>query len=90
MNDLADSPVFQTLKAVVKKMVPLNLINPQDDAAFSPANCRTIHDIVRFAHEYSMREMFRLTENEIQTAARWWTWIRACPSRSASWTWAAF
>ena len=21
--------------------------------------------------------------------ARWWTWIRACPSRSGSWTWAA-
>jgi pyruvate,water dikinase len=66
-NDLADSPVFQTLKNVVKKIVPLNLINPQDDAAFSPANCRTIHDIVRYAHEYSMREMFRLTENEVET-----------------------
>jgi pyruvate, water dikinase len=60
--------VFQTLQAVVKKIVPLNLINPQDDAAFAPANCRTIHDIVRYAHEYSMREMFRLTENEIDTA----------------------
>ena len=67
-NDLADSPVFQTLQAVVKKIVPLNLINPEDDAAFSPANCRTTHDIVRYAHEYSMREMFRLTENEVETA----------------------
>jgi pyruvate,water dikinase len=67
-NDLADSPVFQTLQAVVKKIVPLNLINPEDDAAFSPPHCRTIHDIVRYAHEYSMREMFRLTENEIDTA----------------------
>ena len=36
-NDLADSPVFQTLKPVVKKIVPLNLINPEDEAAFSPA-----------------------------------------------------
>ena len=67
-NDLADSPVFQTLQHVVKKIVPLNLINPEDDAAFSPSNCRTIHDIVRYAHEYSMREMFRLTENEIDAA----------------------
>jgi pyruvate,water dikinase len=67
-NDLADSPVFQTLQAVVKKIVPLNLINPEDDAAFSPSYCRTIHDIVRYAHEYSMREMFRLAENEIDTA----------------------
>jgi pyruvate,water dikinase len=64
-NDLADSPVFRTLKAVLKKVVPLNLINPQSET-FTPAGCRTIHDIVRFAHEFSMREMFRLTENEVQ------------------------
>jgi pyruvate,water dikinase len=68
-NDLADSPVFQTLQSVLKKIVPLNLINPQDTAAFRPENCRTIHDIVRYGHEFSMREMFRLTENEIDTAA---------------------
>ncbi len=67
-NDLADSPVFQTLKNVVQQIVPLNLINPQDTAAFAPENCRTLHDIVRYAHEFSMREMFRLTENEIDTA----------------------
>jgi pyruvate,water dikinase len=64
-NDLADSPVFRTLKAVLKKIVPLNLINPQSET-FTPEGCRTIHDIVRFAHEFSMREMFRLTENEVQ------------------------
>ncbi|MBM4273772.1 MAG: phosphoenolpyruvate synthase [Deltaproteobacteria bacterium] len=64
-NDLADSPVFQTLKAVVKKVVPLNLINPRDES-FSPENCRTIHDLVRYGHEFSMREMFRLTETEGQ------------------------
>jgi pyruvate,water dikinase len=68
-DDLADSPVFQTLQTVVKKIVPLNLINPQDDTAFTPQNCRTIHDIVRYGHEFSMREMFRLTENEIDTVA---------------------
>jgi pyruvate,water dikinase len=65
MNDLADSPVFRTLNAVLKKVVPLNLINPQSET-FAPEGCRTIHDIVRFAHEFSMREMFKLTENEIQ------------------------
>ena len=64
-NDLGDSPVFQTLKAVVKKVVPLNLLNPQD-ATFAAEYCRTFHDIIRFAHEFSMREMFRLTENEVQ------------------------
>ncbi|MCL4503271.1 MAG: PEP-utilizing enzyme [Deltaproteobacteria bacterium] len=64
-NDLADSPVFRTLKAVLNKVVPLNLINPQSET-FTPESCRTIHDIVRFAHEFSMREMFKLTGNEVQ------------------------
>jgi pyruvate,water dikinase len=64
-NDLADSPVLQTLKTVVKQIIPLNLINPQDDSTFAPAHCRTLHDIVRYAHEYAMREMFRLTATEI-------------------------
>ena len=64
-NDLADSPVFQALRAVVKQVVPLNLINPQDQA-FSPENCRTIHDLVRFGHEFSMREMFKLTGDEFR------------------------
>ncbi|MEJ2673323.1 MAG: hypothetical protein P8168_14215, partial [Deltaproteobacteria bacterium] len=58
----------QTLQTLVKQIVPLNLINPQETDAFTPANCRTIHDIVRYAHEFSMREMFLLTENEIDTA----------------------
>ena len=62
-NDLADTPVFQTLKAVIKKVVPLNLLNPQDKT-FAPEYCRTLHDIVRYAHEYSMREMFSLGESD--------------------------
>ncbi len=64
-NDLADSPVFKALRAVVKQVIPLNLINPQDQA-FSPENCRTIHDLVRFGHEFSMREMFKLTGDEFR------------------------
>ncbi len=58
-DDLSETPVFQTLKAVAKKILPLNLVNPQDPG-FKPENCRTIHDLVRFAHEYGMREMFHL------------------------------
>jgi pyruvate,water dikinase len=65
-SDLADSPVFQTLKAVVQQVVPLNLINPRDEAAFTPENCRTLHDVVRYAHEFSMREMFQLATREVE------------------------
>lgn len=64
-NDLADTPVFQTLRAVVCKVLPLNLLNPQDES-FAPEYCRTLHDVVRFAHEYSMREMFRLSESDLE------------------------
>ncbi|MBW1952581.1 MAG: phosphoenolpyruvate synthase [Deltaproteobacteria bacterium] len=64
-NDLAETQVFQTLKTVIKKVVPLNLVNPQEET-FAPSHCRTLHDIVRFAHEVSMREMFKLTEGEFQ------------------------
>ncbi len=64
MNDLADSPVFRTLKSVLRNVVPLNLINP-DSETFTPEGCRTIHDIVRYAHEFGMREMFNLTEKEV-------------------------
>ncbi len=63
-NDLADSPVFQTLKAVVQKVVPLTLINPQADT-FAPEHCRSLHDIVRYGHEFAMREMFRMTDLEL-------------------------
>lgn len=63
-NELLDSPVFHTLKALVQKAVPLNLLNPQGDT-FTPEHCRTLHDIVRYAHEYAMREMFRMTEREL-------------------------
>lgn len=64
VNDLADSPVFRALKTVLKQIIPLNLINPQS-ANFTPAGCRTVHDLVRFAHEFSMREMFQLTESGV-------------------------
>ncbi|MDP3182943.1 MAG: PEP/pyruvate-binding domain-containing protein [Desulfobaccales bacterium] len=63
-NDLAETPVFQTLKEVVRKVVPLNLLNPQEET-FTPEHCHTVHDIVRYAHEMSMREMFKLGEGEV-------------------------
>lgn len=67
-NDLADSPVFQTLKAVVQKVVPLNLINPQADT-FTPEHCRSLHDVVRYGHEFAMREMFRMTDLELSSSS---------------------
>lgn len=63
-DDLAETPVFRTLKNVLQKIVPLNLLDPKAPT-FQPANCSTVHDIVRYAHEYSMREMFQLREHGV-------------------------
>jgi pyruvate,water dikinase len=53
--------LFKTLEKVLKWVVPLHLVNPQDER-FKPEFCETLHDITRFCHEFAMREMFTITE----------------------------
>ncbi len=55
------SPVHQRMQKIIENISPLNLIDPEHPS-FSPAGCKTIHDIIRFSHELSMREMFGLSE----------------------------
>jgi pyruvate, water dikinase len=53
--------VYQTLRKVVDLVVPLNLIDPRA-ANFIPDSCATLHDIMRFSHELSYREMFQISD----------------------------
>jgi pyruvate,water dikinase len=53
--------LFKTLEKVLKWVVPLHLVNPEDER-FKPEFCETLHDITRFCHEFAMREMFTITE----------------------------
>ncbi len=61
-NPFEDTPVFEALRAVLKSIVPLNLLYPEDKERFSPKYCETFHDITRFAHEVAMNEMFKIGE----------------------------
>ncbi len=56
------TPVYETLNRVAAWIVPLNLVDPKD-ASFRPEGCRTLHDVMRFAHEMSYHEMFRLSDS---------------------------
>ncbi len=54
---MAGSPVHEVLVNALEHISPLNLLEP-DDVSFRPSTCRTLHDITRYCHEKSVREMF--------------------------------
>jgi len=52
-------PVYAKLKSVLAHISPLNLLDPAGED-FTPAACRTFHDLTRFCHEKAMDAMFQL------------------------------
>ena len=61
VNLMKGSPVFKSLQEALRHLAPLQLVDPLDPN-FTAANCRTLHDIIRFCHEEAMQSMFRLTD----------------------------
>jgi len=55
------TPVHDQLQRIAKYVIPLNLVNP-DAPEFTPAGCKTLHDLARFCHEYSYKEMFQISD----------------------------
>jgi pyruvate,water dikinase len=55
------TPIYECLERVVKFIGPLHLVNPESPG-FKAENCRTIHEIARFCHEYSYNEMFQISD----------------------------
>lgn len=56
------SPAHLRMQRLLDLISPLNLTDA-GSPAFSQEECRTIHDIIRFCHEISVREMFRFSES---------------------------
>jgi pyruvate,water dikinase len=56
---IADSPFSRKLDYLMGFVSPLKLIDPKAPA-FTPGGCRSLHDVIRFAHESGTREMFSI------------------------------
>lgn len=65
INMMKESPLFRLVQETLKKIVPLNLIDPKLEV-FRPEGCLTLHDVVRFVHEKAMTEMFRLGDDILE------------------------
>ena len=72
-SGLEDTPEYRLLRRLLRRITPLNLIDPQADN-FRADRCRTIHDIVRFSHEKAVEELIDLQASGrvsgIETARR--------------------
>lgn len=55
------SPAHLRMQRMLDLISPLNLTDP-NAPEFTPEGCQTAHDIIRFCHEISVREMFNLGE----------------------------
>ncbi|MEL7641950.1 MAG: PEP/pyruvate-binding domain-containing protein [Solidesulfovibrio sp.] len=57
-----DSYEYRLLRRLLKKITPLNLVDPHAPG-FTPASCRTYHDITRYIHEQAVAELVAFSEN---------------------------
>jgi pyruvate,water dikinase len=55
-SSTSDTREFRILRRLLRSAAPLNLRDPTS-SAFSPENCATYHDVIRFAHEKAVLEL---------------------------------
>ncbi len=61
---IADSPLTRKLDYLREFVSPLRLVDP-GAPEFIPGGCRSLHDVIRFAHEAGTREMFAIGDRSI-------------------------
>jgi pyruvate,water dikinase len=57
-----DSYEYRLLRRLLKKITPLNLVDPHGPS-FAPEACRTFHDIARYIHEAAVRQLTFLSSS---------------------------
>ncbi|MBO4312661.1 MAG: pyruvate, phosphate dikinase [Desulfovibrio sp.] len=57
-----DSPAHVLLRRIAAYVLPLHLVDPHSKL-FTPENCTSLHDVMRYAHEYSYSSMFLLSDS---------------------------
>jgi pyruvate,water dikinase len=60
-----DTPFMRRLEYILSFVATLDLVDPQSDT-FTPRRCRSFHDIIRFAHETAVQEMFHISDNRLR------------------------
>lgn len=63
------APLFRTLNAVLERLAPLGLTDPRS-RQFRASSCRSLHDVLRFAHETAVQSMFSAGEVSLKGAGK--------------------
>ncbi len=59
---VANTPAMAFMRRLAPHVLPLHLVEPRSPA-FTPENCTSLHDIMRYIHEKSYEAMFQLSDS---------------------------
>jgi pyruvate, water dikinase len=65
VDPVIDTPFRRKLAYILTFVATLDLVDPQN-ARFTPRHCRSFHDIIRFAHEKAVQEMFHISDKRMR------------------------
>ena len=57
-----DTPALMLLKRVAPLILPLHLVDPNSEL-FQAKNCTSLHDCMRYSHEFSYDAMFKISDD---------------------------